>query len=318
MTKMVCIIQGVLRRGFEEVLPTMIRLFPKVIVSTWKSEAAKLPAGRYEVVLSDTPASPGIGNRYFQRVGMAAGLQEARRLGCTHVMRWRTDMLPTRLDPMDLLRRSTHAVPAGLTSRIVLSAWRNLGVAPDWFSSLPDLFMFSDLVAMERLWGTEGLDLSQPVNFPPEMVRELGLTSNVASNQLTLNGKIYRLNEVFDTHIEFYSWFRSRLQRDLGAVLNHTTIALHALSLIDHRRLGICWFKDSPELQFRPIINAVAFPWWTERHWRKGTPPRTMPAGWLTRRPLAVWNLVNWLALRSEAKFQHRCYTARVRREQAR
>ena len=296
----------------------MARLFPLVLVSTWKSEAAKLPAGRYEVVLSDPPPAPGIGNRYFQRVGMAAGLQAARQLGCTHVMRWRTDLLPTRLDPADLLRQSACDVPAGLTSRIVLSAWRNLTVTPDWFSSLPDLFMFSDLEAMERLWGMEGLDLSQLVNFPPEMVRELGLTWNVAANQLTLNGKTYRLNEVFDTHIEFYSWFRSRLQRDLGTVLNHTTIALNALSLIDHRRLGICWFKDSPELQFRPIINAVAFPWWTERHWRKGTPPRTMQAGWLTRRPRAVWNLVNWLALRSEARFQHRCYTAHVRREQAR
>ena len=296
----------------------MARLFPLVLVSTWKSEAGKLPPGRYETVLSDPPPAPGIGNRYFQRVGMAAGLRAARQLGCTHIMRWRTDLLPTRLDLGDLLCRSNRDVPPGLTSRIVLSAWRNLEVAPDWFSSLPDLFMFSDLVAMERLWGTEGLDFNQPVNFPPEMVRELGLTWNVAANQLTFRGRSYQLNEVFDAHIEFYAWFRSRLQRDLGASLNHTAIALNTLSLIDHRRLGICWFKDSPELQFRPIINAVSFPWWTERHWRKGTPPRTMPAGWPAGRPRAVWNLVNLLALRAEARFQHRCYAAHVRREQAR
>lgn len=317
MTKTVCIIQGTLRRGIDEVIPAMTRLFSTVLVSTWKSEAAKLPPGRYETVLSDPPPVPGVGNRYFQRVGMAAGLRAAQQLGCTHVLRWRTDLLPTRLDPTDLLRRSEHNVPAGLTSRIVLSAWRNLDVDPDWFSSLPDLFMFSDIASMERLWGTEGLDLAQPVNFPAEMVRELGFTFDVASNRLTLGGQTYPLNEVFDAHIELYAWFRSRLQRDLGTPLNHAAIALSALSLVNHRRLGICWFKDSPKLQFRPIINAITFPWWTERHWQDGRPPRTMPVGWPTPRPRALWTLRNWLALRSEIRFQHACYDA-YRREQAR
>jgi len=310
MTKLACIIQGTLRRGFDVVLPAVVRLFPTVIVSTWQSEGSKLPAGRYEAVLSDPPPGPGIGNRYFQRFGMAAGLLAARSLGCSHVLRWRTDLLPTRLDPQDLLRRSERDVPQGLTSRIVLSAWRNLSVKPDWFSSLPDLFMFSDLVAMERLWGTNGLDLYQPVNFPPEMVQELGITFDAAANRLEFGGRTYKLNEAFDAHIEFYAWFRSRLQRDLDRPLDHPTIALSALSLIDHRRLGICWFKDSPELRFRPILNAVSFRWWKERNWQTRTPPRRQPVGWPLRSPHFAWRVWNVLLLREERWFQRRCYAA--------
>ena len=308
VTNSACIIQGTLRQRFEEVLRAAIDLFPTVIVATWKSEEAKLPSGRYEVVLSDPPPNPGIGNRYFQRFGMAAGLKAARSRGCTHVLRWRSDLLPTRLEPQDLLRRSGENVPKGLTSRIVLSAWRNLSVEPDWFSSLPDLFMFSDLVAMERLWSTEGLDLSKPVNFPPEMVAELGLTFDTAANRLELDGRAYKLIEAFDTHIEFYAWFRSRLQRDLGRRLDHPTIAWSALSLIEHRRLGICWFKDSPDLQFRPIRNAVEFPWWQERQWQDRRPPRRMPVGWEQRRPRVLWNILNSFGLRAERRFQRRCY----------
>ena len=310
VTKPACIIQGNLRRGFDEALTAIKRLFPTVIVSTWKSEVAKLPAGNYEVILSDAPPSGGTGNRYYQRVGMVAGLKAARGLDCTHVLRWRTDLLPTRLDLRDLLQRSSSHVPSGLTSRIVLSAWRNLTVKPDWFSSLPDLFMFSDLAAMERLWSVDGLDLNQPVNFPPEMVQEVGFTFDLAANQLTLGGRTYLLNETFDAHIEFYAWFRSRLQRDLGRKLDHASIALSALSLIDHRKLGICWFKDTPALEFRSIFNAVDFPWWTESNWLSRIPARTMPLGWPLRRPRVLWCAGNWLKLRSEKGFQRRSYIA--------
>jgi len=308
--KLACVIQGNIRRGFDEVLPAITRLFPNVIVSTWKAEASKLPAGRYEAVLSDPPSSSGVGNRYFQRTGMAAGLAAARRLGCTHILRWRTDLLPTRLDPQELLRRSERDVPKGLTSRIVLSAWRNLSVEPDWFSSLPDLFMFSDVVAMERLWGLGGIDISKPVNFPPEMVKELGITWDAELNRLTHEGKEYALNQVFDNHIEFYAWFRSRLQRDLCCKLDHPAIALSALSLIDHRCLGICWFKDSQKLKFRPILNAVNFSWWTEKNWRLGVPQKRQELGWPLRRPLLAWNFWNRLLCYREICFQRRKYSA--------
>lgn len=312
--KIACIIQGTVRSRFDEVLTAVCRQFPTVIVSTWKTEAPKLPAGRYEAVLIDPPPSSGIGNRNLQRAGMEAGLVAARRLGCTHVLRWRTDLLPTRLDLQELLRRATTDVPSGVTSRIVLSAWRNLSVEPDWFSSLPDLFMFSDLLAMERLWSTVGIDLSKPLNFPPEMVKELGLAYDLESNRLEYAGRVYKLNEAFDAHIEFYAWFRSRLQRDLGRRMDHPQIAFSALSLIDHRSLGICWFKDSPHLQFRPILNAINFPWWTSKAWRKGTPPPRMLLGWPLRRPRLYWNAINWLHLRAERLYQRVCYALYKRR----
>jgi len=312
VTKLACIIQGTLRRGFEEVLVAMGRLFPLVIVSTWKEEGPKLPAGRYEVVLSDPPPCPGIGNRYLQRCGVVAGLAAARSLGSTHVLRWRTDLLPTQLDPLSLLRRAERDVPAGLSSRVVLSAWRNLSVEPDWFSSLPDLFMFSDLVSMERLWSVTGMDLSKPVNFPPEMVKDLGITFDAVANRLELNGRTYNLNQAFDTHIELYAWLRSRLQNELGRVLDHPTIALSALSLVNHRRLGVCWFKDCPELQFRPIINAVNFRWWTERNWKQRTPPPLTPVGWPERSPRFAWQCWNSLRVREEMWSQRRRYLARA------
>ncbi len=306
--KPICLIQGSIRRGFPEVLEAMQKTFSNVLVAAWRNEASLLPPGNYETLLCDPPPLAGLNNRNLQRTGMALGIREARRLGATHVLRWRTDLLSTSIDLENLLHRAHWDVPRGLTSRIVMSAWRNLSVHPDWFSTLPDLFMFGEIDAMERAWGMEGLDPAKPANFPPEMIHELGLVWNQNNQEFEVAGKRYGLREAYDAHVEFYAWLKARLQRDLYRKLSHPEIATNALSLIDHRSLRICWFKDEPRLTFRSIFNAPHHPWWTEAQWRKKRAPKVLGMAYPTSVPALVIRLWNASTTVLERRWQRSIY----------
>ena len=269
MTKIACVIQGNIRPGFAEILQVIKNGVDLIILSTWKEEAAKLTAGDYEVILNEKPANPGISNRNMQRVSTAAGVKFAKELGCTHVLKWRTDMLPTKLEIKDLIRWCEYRVPEDMTSRIVMSAWRNLTVDPDWFSTFPDLFAFGAVEAMQMLWSDEGMDFTAPFNMPEEMPKDCALQ--------IINGKIIdsKGNDItafYDAHVELYAYFRSMLQRQVGNVLNHQIIAKDFLYLIDHSRLRICWLSGRKWRPFRSIGQAYNVPWWTENIWRDGNP----------------------------------------------
>lgn len=270
------VVQGNIRRGADEVLACLARQFDIVILSTWDDEPLeKIPQGRWEVLLNRKPVVSGYTHRNFQRLSSAAGLRRAAELGATHVLKWRTDMLPTRLDVAQLLAWSNEKVPAGLSSRLVTCAFRNLSVRQDWFSTIPDLFGFADIDLMQLLWGDDGFDYTRSMNVPDAMALEPGLDWMGRSDAATLYGP----------EAELYAIFRSRLQRRLGVQLTHAEIALRCMRLIDHRRLGICWF-GAPG-QFRSIIQALQHPWWTEWTWKYGRPTVTEwgypESGWLKK-----------------------------------
>ena len=172
MKKTACVVQGNIRRGAEEVLREVRRHFDVVILSTWRDEEGSVPSGDYELVLIDMPEAPGFSHRNYQRKGTCAGILKAEELGCTHVLKWRTDMLPTRLDVNELLSWSDYKVPEGVPSRLVTCAFRNLSVQPDWFSSIPDLFAFGHIDILKMLWGEERIDFSKKMNPPEQMLRE--------------------------------------------------------------------------------------------------------------------------------------------------
>lgn len=258
--KAACVIQGNIRRGTDEVLREMRRHFDVVILSTWLDEKDLVPAGDVDVVLSDKPEAPGYSHRNYQRKGSCAGILRAEELGCTHVLKWRTDMLPTRLDVARLLEWSNYNVPEGVPSRLVTCAFRNLSVNPDWYSSIPDLFAFGHVDMMKMLWGTENIDLSREMNPPGRMLADCGTAWKEREDR----------GGVFCAESELYAHFRDRLQNRVGKELTHPVIAREYMYLFDHTRLGICWFGATGG--FRPIAAAVYYPWWSERIWREGTP----------------------------------------------
>lgn len=255
------VVQGNIRRGTEEVLTCLAKQFNRVILSTWDDEQQdKIPKGDFELVLNQKPAVPGYTHRNYQRLSTAAGLRCAEELGATHVLKWRTDMLPTKLDVQQLLEWSNYEVPPGFDSRLVTCAFRNLTVKQDWFSTIPDLFAFADIQLMKLLWGDESFDFSRDMNIPDHMVDEYGNNWCDRSDAAGL----------YCPEAELYAIFKSRLQKKLCKPLTHFEIAKHHMCLFNHRRLGICWFGEHEG--FRSITQALQHPWWSEWAWRYSKP----------------------------------------------
>lgn len=283
--KTCAVVQGNIRQGAAMVMEMLSKHFDLVILSTWQDEVpACIPRGNWELVLSDKPTQPGYSNRNFQRLSTAAGLRRAREMGATHVLKWRSDMLPTRLDVTQLMQWAQYEVPPGMNSRLVTCAFRNLSVRQDWFSTIPDLFAFGDIESMIMLWGDAGYDYARSMNIPDAMLQEEG---DVWLNRTDVMG-------LYCPEAELYAQFKNRLQDKFGRRLIHPEIAGSYMRLIDHRRLGICWF-GAPG-QFRPIAQALQHPWWTEAIWENGRPtvaesgyPETTFVQKLRRKHLTPW-----------------------------
>jgi tetratricopeptide (TPR) repeat protein len=258
--KTACVVQGDIRRGTVEVLNHVARHFDVVILSTWKSDEQKVPQGVFKLILNDKPHHYGATNRNMQRRTASAGISLAESLGCSHVMKLRTDMLPTRLDLQKMLKWTHFNVPDGIPSRIVTCAFRNITVEPDWFSSIPDLFSFGTIEMMKLLWGDSGFNYSLEMNIPRRMTEQCGLKWQEDPNACG----------IFCAESELYAIFKDRLETRFNTPLNHTTIAKRLLYLIDHESLGMCWFH--PENGFRSIMQALEYPWWTEQVWRTRNP----------------------------------------------
>lgn len=292
------VVQGNLRRGTDEVLACLARHFDRVILSTWDDENLdKIPNGDFEVVLNQKPPVPGYSHRNYQRLSTAAGLRRAEQLGATHVLKWRTDMLPTKLDVPQLLRWSAYEVPQGLDSRLVTCAFRNLTVKKDWFSSIPDLFAFADIRLMKLLWGDGAFDFSLGMNIPDPMKKECGSSWYEGSDAASL----------YCAETELYAIFKSRLQIILCQELTHFEIAKDYMRLINHRRLGICWFAEHGG--FRSITQALEHPWWTEWRWKYGNPVQVEPGyietSWL--QPI-IRKYISPIAIQYELYRQQRWY----------
>jgi hypothetical protein len=253
--KTACIIQGNIRIGFEIVLKEIQKHFDVVILSTWEDDKENIPDGDFVKILSVKPQVAGYSHRNYQRFTTARGLEIAKELGCVYVMKWRTDLLPTKLDVNQLIEWSNFDVPNGMASRIVTCAFRNLSVYDDWYSSIPDLFAFGHLETMELLWGDEGFDYTKKMNPPAQMLIDEGEEWLSDEN----------VGGTWCAESELYTIFKDRLQRKLGIKLFHEVIAKKYMRLFDYDKLGLIWFGTKGK--FRPIYQAWQHPWWSENTW---------------------------------------------------
>jgi hypothetical protein len=303
MSKVVTVIQGNIRPGFNEVLHAVQQFSDAVVLSTWRGEQHMVPKGRFELVLSDPPIQQGITNRNMQRVSTVAGLKRAQEIGADFVLKWRTDLLPTNITKKKLLSFVLHKVPQDIPSRLMLSPFRSAAISPDWFSSLPDLYAFGHLDVMCLLWNDSGFDTTQPFNIPPGMLQLPGL--EVSPDQLLVNG--HDFTAFYDAHIECWAWFKYNLQRCLEREISFNEVAANYLSMPDHHRLRICWFGGDNKAfrPYRSIAQATGRPWATEKLWRIGQLPIPVPVEeWYGKRFSKWSNLRNNFNIQSEIMCQ--------------
>jgi hypothetical protein len=76
---------------------------------------------------SERPQNPGPANINLQMKSASAGISQARELGCTHVLKTRSDQRLYSLDALTLLKRSLDAFPANIegeseTGRLVVTS----------------------------------------------------------------------------------------------------------------------------------------------------------------------------------------------------
>jgi len=268
--KTACIIQGNIREGFEIVLKEIQKHFDVVIVSTWEDEINQIPNGKHITLFNQKPSVTGYSHRNYQRYSTARGIEKAKELGCDYVLKWRTDMLPTKLNIAQLIAWANTNVPSNVASRIVTCAFRNLTVYEDWFSSIPDLFAFGHIDMMELLWGDQGFDYQKMINPPAQMLLD------ESDTWIDENGS----GGLWCAESELYALFRDRLQKKLQKNLTHRIIALEYMRLFDHDKLGIVWFGANKT--FRPIIQAYEHPWWSEKQWSLSVPPPIVHRGYQT------------------------------------
>ena len=246
--KCACLIQGDIRNGTEEVLREMATHFDTIILSTWEDEPY-IPGGRYHLVLSRKPDISGDFHRNYQRLGVMRGLEYAEKIGCTHVLKWRTDMLPLRISQNKFLELAGRSIPKGFSARIVLPSFGCITKSIDSFSRITDFCAFSSIDMLKLLWSDEDFDYCSVRNFSPEIPVELMNDPEIV--------------KFYEPETELYALFKSRLQKETGRILDHRIIVHEFLSLFEIEELKICWFARGRS-GFRGIING----YWLMAKWR--------------------------------------------------
>jgi hypothetical protein len=274
MTKIACVVQGDIRVDLGPIIEALLPCVDYIVLSTWKECLDSVPKHvGCKIIGNDKPLRNGFSNRNLQRITTAAGISHAEIGGCTHILKWRTDLLPTKLSRAMLLSWVEACATGSQHGRIVMSAFRNLSVEPDWFSSFPDLFAFGRLSDMKMLWSDEGIDYRREFNIPAQMVEDCAITLRESSSSIECNDLHGSILEYYNAHVELYAVFKDRLQRATGRLWTHPAIAFELLHLVDHRTIGICWIRSSSRSRFRAISQAGNLPWWTAGAWKRGDAP---------------------------------------------
>ncbi len=253
--KTACIVQGDVRDGLSLILNELNKHFDYLILSTWEDDLDKIPQGNFYTLLNEKPICSGFSNRNLQRYSVSRGLDIAKKLGVDYVMKWRSDMLPTNFDINLLISSANYLPPKGMKSRIVTCAYRNLTVTEDWFSSIPDLFAFGHIEAMEMLWMDTEFDYSAMYN-PPRAMFNLYRPFFECYNDY--------ISSLWCAESELYSIFKYRLQNKLNSELCHENIVKNYFTLINHNCMRIVWFGNN---SFRPFFQSLEHPWWDVDCW---------------------------------------------------
>lgn len=228
-----------------------------MILSTWEEESSD-QIGRIrdlgvEVIQSPPPASPGMWNLNLQIASTMAGLRRADALGCTHVLKARTDQRMYRPNALSALGALLDAFPcpkgSGHHQRIAVASLNSYVYRP---YSLSDMFVFGDLSDMLRYW-----------DLP------LDGASRGSSDYDGIS--MSKLLEIRCPEIAIMDHFLSSLGHSLQGTLEdyHDIVQRHFL-VVDQEMMDLVWAKQrrqSKEFPDRNYGAHSALENWTFSRW---------------------------------------------------
>jgi hypothetical protein len=262
IVKVGCVIQGDIRADIQRIIEIMVSKVDVVVLSTWDGEN-NIPKNKCHVILNKRPTNPGEFNRNLQRYSTARGLEYLERCGCTHVLKWRSDIIPLNLNVQLLVELSQKPGLIPLGGRIVSGGYRHLSVTPDWFSSFPDIFAFGSISLMQLLWSDYEIDYSKSINITSEMVDSLAIKVSSNGDQMFVHGFAYPTKIIFNPHAELYSIFKSRLQKIIKRSIHHQEVVLELFQIIGDQSLRCVWFPNKRCGAFRPLVRGGKIQWWS-------------------------------------------------------
>lgn len=254
-TKIGVVIQGPWMPGVSE---RVIEFFSSrcevVLFSGWQTDEHLIGVkNNCKVVINKLPANNGFQNRNLQRISTYAGLKKLLDMGCTHGLKWRSDIIPRNIN-FPLLLREVNADPRPpFMSRLVMSSFRVIAINADWLSTLPDLYMFGRLDHMLCMWGCENLSMESSHNMPELMRVEMPASSEDA--------KVF-LEYMYNPHAELYAIYKDRLLSRLRILnISAKKIFSEQLFLDNYLRYRFDWFgqdgkkRSVQKSDFPPIIK---------------------------------------------------------------
>ncbi len=251
-----CVVQGNIRRNSKQIIDFLKNKFDVVILSTWVEDEANCQEIECIKIFNKPPHNPGLHNRNLQQLSTVEGIKLAKKMGCEYVLKWRTDMLPLNLDVDKLLSYSKYDIPNNLNSRLVILAFRNLSCSNDWFSSIPDLFVFGGINEVELMWNDDNYDYDSLYNAPnTDVLSKLN------------NTDIEIVKTIWPTEAQLYSRLKWCLMNHLKLKdLSHEYVVKNFFYLINIQELKIIWF-DAGE-GFRSVFQSYEQDWWTVNTWK--------------------------------------------------
>jgi hypothetical protein len=189
------------------------RIYPQVqiVVSTWESENTdsfvELEDDHFSVIKTVKPISPGPSNINLQITSTINGVNLLLELGCTHILKTRTDVL---LGNFSFLNYMIWMHSKGKKNAVVFSSFNSFLFR---FFSPSDQVMFGEASDISRFWSINLVPENQKIDFPEK---------HLFKNYLESSG--------YETCDEFSNY--------LIALRDYTVIA-------DHEQLGQIWNKGA-------------------------------------------------------------------------
>ncbi len=245
--KVAILIQGDFRNDTNKVLKFYTSNFENVIFSTW--EVTNLfNCEKFEnlkIIKTKLPKNTGYTNRFLQRISTYQGLKYAKKIGCTHILKNRSDMIISNFKPIfwTYLLKITN-------KKIISTPYRCCTAKPDFLSSICDYFQFGEIDQIMNLWRCENLNLNGELCLPEDIsIKELEMISSKVNPIL------------YCAESELYALLRDSPICKRYKLYNHKKIIRELFLLIPIHLFGIIWFDDKSK--FRILVPASEHPWWS-------------------------------------------------------
>jgi len=215
-----------------ETVKLYINYFPntKIILSTWPNILGydKYLALGIKVIANELPLSPGVANVNYQIASTASGIQCAKEMGSTYVLKTRTDQRIYSNLLFDYLLSLIKVFP--LTSDALnFQQSRLIGISRGSFKlrlhSISDMFMFGDIRDMEKYWTCK----YSPYNCQTKIKKTITWRDQIS--------------EFIPERYLMRSYLKKINYQTENTLQNSYDALVKFFCIIDHKEIGFYWHK---------------------------------------------------------------------------